>query len=171
MSGTGSFYIEKYVDELGTALSYIHSIDGFLIKLGTVVHELEEMCRDNEECSTVSIIREILKHPELRKRLSRFSCYTGEIIEIINSDPRHKILRKYVDVIRECLEDIECVEENKGVTVYTPEALWVKEKKEKEYFVETKTKVLKKVGFVEILYMILGLIAVLFILSIILLLV
>ena len=170
MSGTNSFYIEKYVDELGYALSYIHSIDGFLIKLGTVAHELEETCRDNEECSTASIIREILKHPKLRKKLSHFSCYTGEIIKIINTDPRHKILRKYVDVIKECLEHIECVEEDKGVTVYTPEALWVKERKEKEYFVKTKTKISKKIGSIEILYMILGLVALLFVLSMILLL-
>ncbi|MCD6301143.1 MAG: hypothetical protein J7L82_03630, partial [Staphylothermus sp.] len=133
MSDPSGYFAEKYVDELDYALSYIHSIDGFLVKLGTIVHELEDICKDSEECNVHSIIKEILMHPKLRKSLSSFSCYTGEIVEMINSDPRHKVLRKYVNILKESLEQIECVKKGRGVSVHTPEALWVKERKEKEY--------------------------------------
>jgi hypothetical protein len=128
--------IEKYVVELRDSLMYVRSIDGFLIKLGTLVIELEDLCRDSS-CSVEDYLRSILGNELLRDVLGRFSCYIDDIIESINNDPRHKTLRKYTDVIRDVLTNIPC---RKGVEVEktTPPALWFKESREREEGVKVK---------------------------------
>ncbi len=122
--------IEKYASELRDSLTYVRSIDGFLIKLGTLVIELEDLCRDSG-CSVGDYLGNILSHDLLRDTLGRFSCYVDDIVESINNDPRHKILRKYIDVIRGALTNIPCRREFM-VEKTTPPALWLKESRERE---------------------------------------
>ncbi|MET1160353.1 MAG: hypothetical protein ABWW65_05275 [Thermoprotei archaeon] len=118
----------EHVLRLKRTLSYVRSIDGFLVKIGGFVYELEDMCRDGG-CDPRLILEEVLSSSELYDSLARFSCYRSEIINAITSDPRHKILRKYLDVIHKVLSNIECRGEEQ-VVVTTPEATWVKEKRE-----------------------------------------
>ncbi len=120
---------ERYIEILQYSLSYVKSLDGFLVKLDSIVYELEDICR-REGCDPVSLFRNIISSNELREVLSRFSCYRGEIIESIRNDPRHRILRKYLDILSNVLENIECVEEGSIETVVPP-ATWVKEEGER----------------------------------------
>ncbi|ADI31715.1 hypothetical protein [Staphylothermus hellenicus] len=124
-----SYIVEKYVVELADSLSYVRSIDGFLVKLGTIVVSLEDDCRNISNCDPAVLLENILMHEKLSRYLSRFSCYLEDIVDAINSDPRHKVLRKYIGVLRGVLERIKCVE-SPGIQKTTPPALWVKEYRE-----------------------------------------
>ncbi|WP_244372447.1 hypothetical protein [Staphylothermus marinus] len=124
-----NYMVEKFVVELADSLSYIRSIDGFLVKLGTIVVSLEDECREISNCDPAVLLENILMHEKLSRYLSRFSCYIDDIVDSINSDPRHKVLRKYTDVLRSVLERIKCVESTE-IEKTTPPALWVKEYKE-----------------------------------------
>jgi hypothetical protein len=128
--------IEKYVSEFRDSLMYVRSIDGFLIKLGTLVMELEDLCRDGG-CSVEDHLRGILGNELLREVLGKFSCYLDDIVESINNDPRHKALRKYIGVIKEVLASIPCKREAE-VEKTTPPALWLKESREREEGVRIK---------------------------------
>lgn len=110
------------------SLTYVRSIDGFLVKLVSIIYEVEDYC-DKYSCDSIGVFKSILMDESLDRVLSRFSCYLGEIVEAINTDPRHKILRKYIEVIKETLGSKKCVEEG-VVETFTPQATWIKERAE-----------------------------------------
>ncbi len=118
----------EYIIMLKNAFTYIRSIDGFLIKIGSIVYELENQCR-NGSCDPMEVFKKIIFDRELEENLSRFACYKEEIYNAIISDPRHKILRRYITVLMERLNSLKCVEE-KPVETLTPPSTWFKESHE-----------------------------------------
>jgi len=138
-------YIREYIVSLKNSLTYIRSIDGFLVKIGSIIYDLEDKCRD-KTCDPKKLLKEILSAKELRSYLSRFSCYRDEIFEKINSDPRHKNLRRYFEVLKETLESIECTGEGE-VILETPPATWAKERIEPRIVIEEEIRERKKFSF------------------------
>ncbi len=116
--------IADYVD----SLSYVKSIDGFLIKTTTLVYMIEDLCR-NARCDPGDVLARVLGSPNVRRYLSIYSCYRDNIINQIISDPRHKKLRKYIEVIGEALSSVECRGDmyHMKISVETPPAVWAKE--------------------------------------------
>ena len=117
--------IADYVD----SLSYVKSIDGFLIKTTTLVYMIEDLCR-NARCDPGEVLERVLGSPEVRRYLSIYSCYRDNIVGLISTDPRHKKLRKYVEVLGKALSSAECRGDmyHMEVSVETPPAVWAKEK-------------------------------------------
>jgi len=115
------------------SLSYVRTVDGFLIKLGSLILRIEDHC-SNGACDPEELLNDVLRSAELKKYLEKFSCFKGDIYEAVMSDPRHKKIRKYLDVLRGVLEEIECVHsEAVDIVPVTPPALWVKERAEEKY--------------------------------------
>ena len=126
--------VKEYVTLLKNSITYIRSVDGFLVKLGSIVYEIEGICQDGT-CDPVEVFKQVLYDDELVNVLKRFSCYKEEIRSAIERDPRHKILRKYVSIICERLGSIECVREESLETL-TPPPTWFKEYREKPVIYE-----------------------------------
>jgi len=120
--------VREYVVILKNAFTYIRSVDGFLIKIGSIVYELENQCR-NGSCDPMEVFKRIIFDRELEENLSRFACYKEEIYNAIMGDPRHKILRRYITVLMERLNSLKCVEE-KPIETLTPPSTWFKESHE-----------------------------------------
>ncbi|RLG81173.1 MAG: hypothetical protein DRO13_01850 [Thermoprotei archaeon] len=117
---------EKYLGYLKDSLSYVRSIDGFLVKLSNVVYDLEEYC-DKDVCDPVEVVKAILSSKELALHISRLSCHKDLVYSAIANDPRHRVLRKYLDVIRSILDSSECSDANALETHVYP-ATWAKER-------------------------------------------
>lgn len=141
-----NYTIKRYVAELADSLTYVRSIDGFLIKLGTIVLSLEDECRGTSNCDPSILLKNILQHDKVSRNLSRFSCYVEEIINTIMRDPRHKVMRKYIDILRDVLEKITCVE-SPEVERVTPPALWLKEHEEHVQRTRATYKRIRRLSF------------------------
>ncbi len=126
--------LEEITASYINSLSYVKSIDGFLIKTTTMVYNVEEYCRVMG-CDPVETVRDILMDPRVRRFLTPFSCYRDNISSQVSSDPRYKKLRKYLDAILGVLETLECKGRwtyHSEIIVETPPALWYKESREAE---------------------------------------
>jgi len=117
--------IERYVRMLAQSLTYVRSIDGFLVKLGSIAYEIESACK-SVSCDPHEVFREMLFSDQLIEMLKPFSCYKDEVASVITSDPRHKVLRSYLDLIVARLEKLECIQE-KAIETLTPPSTWFKE--------------------------------------------
>ena len=118
---------DRFVEEYADRLSYVRSIDGFLVKTSTLILELEDLCKDGG-CDPAEYLRRILSDQRVGKYLMSFSCYTDTIIHLVSSDPRHRKLRKYLDIIVDALNKYGCSSGFRAeISVETPPALWVKE--------------------------------------------
>lgn len=125
-------FIRQLVIDFRDSLSYVRTVDGFLIKLGSLILRIEDYC-SNGACDPEEFLDNILRSVELKKYLERFSCFRGDIYEAVMSDPRHKKIRKYLNVLRRVLEEIKCVpSEATDIVPVTPPALWVKERVEEK---------------------------------------
>ncbi len=119
--------VKNYID----SLSYVKSIDGFLIKTTTMVYNVEDYCR-LAGCDPVETVERVLSDERVKKYLVAFSCYRDNIVSQINSDPRYKKLRRYTSILSSVLGSLECRGEaaHASIAVETPPALWVKEEAE-----------------------------------------
>lgn len=92
--------IRRFVIEAKTT----HSVDGYLILLGGLVFEIEEskgfrvFSYDPRE-----ILRKVLSCVEVAEALSPLTDYVEDVKYLVNSSPRHKLLRPYLDLITEFL--------------------------------------------------------------------
>ncbi len=135
--------LEKIIAEYIDSLSYVKSIDGFLVKTTTLVIELEDLCRDNT-CSVEEYLYKVLTDQRVEKYLKSYACYLDNIVDAVKRDPRHKKIRKYLDILVKALSSYECRPGyGMEISVETPSALWVKEYREKEIPVSTKKPLLK----------------------------
>jgi len=117
--------VEKYVEQLKASFSYAKSVDTFLVKLGSVAYEIESSCTSSS-CDSREVFKAVIYSGELAEYFKKLACYKSEVLERVISDPRHKILRKYLDIIENRLNTLECASEA-GVEPLTPLATWVKE--------------------------------------------
>ncbi len=124
--------VRRFAIDFRDSLSYVRTVDGFLIKLGSLILKIEDYCSGGS-CDPEELLNDVLRSAELRKYLGKFSCFKGDIYEAVMSDPRHKKIRKYLGVLRGVLEEIECVpSEADDIVPVTPPALWVKERAEEK---------------------------------------
>lgn len=129
--------IDEYIDRLRSSVDFIKTIDGFLIKLSSIVYDIEDKCSSGF-CNSIDLFKELVYSKELNDVFSRFSCYIGEIESIVTRDPRHRILRKYLSILINRLSSLECIEDKRYDTL-TPSATWLKERiSETGVFVDEK---------------------------------
>ena len=118
--------VKYFVD----SVSYVRSVDGFLVKLGSTIYAIEDRCRE-PSCDTRGAVKAFLDNRAVEQRLARLKCHWDMARDLITSDPRHAVLRKYLDLLDEKMSSLECVSPGSLVSE-TPDALWRKEALEKE---------------------------------------
>ncbi|MEM1628049.1 MAG: hypothetical protein QXP02_03855 [Desulfurococcaceae archaeon] len=101
--------IEEKMKVFVSELKYVKSIDGYMVKLSTLVYDLENTCLGDYDCVKDKLIY-VLRHPFVAKELSNLACYKDEILNTIETNPRFKNLRKYINVVEEAMKDIQCIE-------------------------------------------------------------
>ncbi len=121
---------EDIVRRFITEVSYVRTVDGFLVKLGSTFYLIEDLCR-GPGCDPEEAIREFLGHPLVRQRLARLRCHWDVARGLITSDPRHMVIRKYINLLEDAMAEIKCVNPE-ALRVEVPDALWRKEWVEKE---------------------------------------
>lgn len=127
--------IDEYIEKLRSSVNYIKTIDGFLVKLSSIVYDIEDKCSSGL-CDSINLFSKLMYSDELVSVFSRFSCYIGEIESIVRKDPRHRILRKYLSILVNRLSSLECIEDKEYDTL-TPVPTWLKERiSESGVFVE-----------------------------------
>lgn len=84
---------------------YIRSIDGLLIKLGSLISDINKSIYPLNDVTTKQLLRRILLTEKVLKALSPFSDHIHDIRLMIEIDPRHCSLRDYVDEIMEAMNE------------------------------------------------------------------
>lgn len=100
-------WIDELVKRTSAELRYVRSVDGFLVKLSTLLYDVSGECAGDSSC-TRACFEKALRHPVLEKELSRLSCYKDVAFKMIAEDPRFKSLRNYIDVLRRALDETMC---------------------------------------------------------------
>ena len=121
--GTIDRLIDRFVMEVG----YGRSIDWYLVKLSSIVYEIEDLCRYSM-CDSLELFNEFISNERVLKALEPLSCFKDDVVNIINSNPRFKILRKYVRTIESTLATLTC-KETKELEIVPRPATWVIEEK------------------------------------------
>lgn len=83
----------------------VRSVDGFLVKLNSLVFEIEDFAKTfghNPE----ELFRKVLTYPEVIEVLKPLAGYALDVERIIASDPRHKSLRPYLNVLTTFLREL-----------------------------------------------------------------
>ena len=122
-------WLDERIRSLAEELKYVKSVDSYLIKLSSLVYDLEDYSYGDEK-ATREMLEKALRNPLLVERLKPLSCYVDVVEASILGDPRMKKLRGYVDVIVKVLSEIPCKEEKP--LVVSREATFRVEKAEKE---------------------------------------
>lgn len=89
--------IEKFL----SGISGVRSIDGYLIKLTSLIQMVLESYRGNTR-----VISYVLSCREVIKALEPLAYYIDEVTTLITKDPRHKPLRPYLSLIISTLTKI-----------------------------------------------------------------
>ncbi|MEM4664072.1 MAG: hypothetical protein QXP67_04000 [Desulfurococcaceae archaeon] len=105
---TPDFWLEEKIRVTVNELKYVRSVDGFLVKLSSLLYDIQDECLGDSSC-TKSCLEKALNHPMLREELSKLSCYVDMVEKMVTSDPRFKSLRDYADLLIGVLRGIECV--------------------------------------------------------------
>lgn len=158
--------VDRFVMEVG----YGRSIDWYLVKLSSIAYEIEDYCRQGI-CDSIKLFNEFINNERVLKALEPLSCFKDDVISTINSNPRFKILRKYVSTIESTLATLTCKETRELEIVPRP-ATWVIEEKiekralrkpiKKIDMVKTKWDIDKIVTFTVISVFIIGLILIIY---------
>lgn len=95
----------RLVNSFVNDVSYVRSIDGLLIKFGSLISSIKKLAFSLDYTSTKQIFRRILFNEKVLKSLSSFSDYADVIRIMVKTDPRHLSLRDYVDGITDALNE------------------------------------------------------------------
>jgi hypothetical protein len=95
------YLVEEWVDSVRGTLEGASTIDTYLIKLSTLISKLEEFY----QARTSTVLRIALGFDDVKYLLGPLANYIYDVKNIIERDPRHKLLRKYEDVIIEALRN------------------------------------------------------------------
>lgn len=102
------FWLEEKIAITVNELKYIRSVDGFLVKLSSLLYDIIDECFGDSSCAR-SYFEKALNHPTLRQELARLSCHVDIVEKTLMGDPRFKLLRQYGDILMSVLGEIECV--------------------------------------------------------------
>lgn len=103
-------WFQDKIQVLAEELRYSKSVDGYLVKLSSLVYDLEDYCYGDVKKAR-ELFEKILKHPLIVNELKTLSCYRDVVEASIQRDPRIKKLREYVDILIRTLSEIPCKEE------------------------------------------------------------
>jgi|GEM_PF-891158 hypothetical protein len=101
-------YIERFVAETSTC----KSVDCYLIKLDSLIYRIEDYFGRER---ALIVFDKMLKCEEIRESLRPLAGYASEAERLVLSDPRHKLTRKYRDLILTTLKELEPMEKPLGV--------------------------------------------------------
>ncbi len=96
---------EVFANELET----VRTIDGYLVKLDSVVYKLRELCSEDKDC-VKEYLTVVLNNGRVKNQMRALACHVEDAISLISSSPRFRGLRIYVDELRNYLATIECNE-------------------------------------------------------------
>lgn len=102
-------WFQEKIQVLAEELRYSKSVDGYLVKLSSLVYDLEDYYGDVKKAR--ELFEKILKHPLIVNELKALSCYKDVVEAGIQRDPRIKKLREYADILTRTLSEIPCKEE------------------------------------------------------------
>lgn len=100
-------WFRERVQVLAEELRYSKSIDGYLVKLSSLVYDLEDYCYGDVE-NARKLFEKALTHPSIVSELGALSCYRDVVEASIQRDPRMKKLRDYADILAKVLSEIPC---------------------------------------------------------------
>lgn len=103
-------WFQEKIQVLAEELRYSKSVDGYLVKLTSLVYDLEDYCYGDVK-KTRELFEKILEHPLIVNELKALSCYRDVVEANIQRDPRIKKLREYADVLIRTLSEVPCKEE------------------------------------------------------------
>jgi len=119
--------IDRLIDRFVMEVGYGRSVDWYLVKLSSIAYEIEDLCRHNV-CDSLELFNEFINNERVLRALEPLSCFKDEVVDTINSNPRFKILRKYVKIIESTLTTLIC-KEAKELEIVPRPATWVIEEK------------------------------------------
>ncbi len=114
--------VERLVERFIYEVSYGRSIDWYLVKLSSIVYEIEDLCRYGE-CDPEVLFKDFLSDKRVRKALEPLACYRDDVLAFITSNPRFRNLRRYTRVIEGFLAGLPCTA--KELEVVPRPATWV----------------------------------------------
>lgn len=88
-----------------TESRYVRSVDGFLIILGTLVSEAEELA-SMLGLSSEDVLKRVFGCIEVSEALRPLARYASDVERIITADPRHRSLRPYLQLIQSHLSNL-----------------------------------------------------------------
>ncbi len=97
----------------------IRSVDGFLVQLGVLVFEVEELLGKDAE-RVGSVVKKLLACREVVEALRPLTRYTKEVKHLVTTDPRHRSLRPYLEDLLKLLESIPPSVEVKHLEIRRP---------------------------------------------------
>lgn len=113
------FWLEEKVRTLASELKYARSIDTYLVKMSSLIYELEDQCLGGTKC-VVDLFRKVLEHPALSREISTLACHTDEVLHVVQENPRFRNLRNYLSVVEDVLRKTTCVSEKELVVTREP---------------------------------------------------
>ncbi|MFZ8783554.1 MAG: hypothetical protein ACO2OR_06200 [Desulfurococcaceae archaeon] len=113
------FWLEEKVKILASELKHARSIDTYLVKMSSLIYELEDQCLGGTNC-VVDLFRKVLEHPALSREISTLACHTDEVLHLVQENPRFRNLRNYLSVVEDVLRKTTCVSEKELVVTREP---------------------------------------------------
>ncbi|MCC6025199.1 MAG: hypothetical protein LM555_02740 [Desulfurococcaceae archaeon] len=113
------FWLEEKVRILASELKYARSIDTYLVKMSSLIYELEDQCLGDTKC-VVDLFRKVLEHPALSREISTLACHIDEVLHVVQENPRFRNLRNYLSVVEDVLRKTTCVSEKELVVTREP---------------------------------------------------
>lgn len=123
-------YIDKLIKYFVEEVRYGRSIDWYLIKLSSTVSSIEDLCRNNV-CDPRELFKDFINDYRVRNSLKPLACNKDVVEKNVLENPRFRNLRKYLEMLVEVLNSIECSrEEARGVETIERPATWRLESEE-----------------------------------------
>ncbi len=117
-------YLDKMIKYFVEEVRYGHSIDWYLIKLSSTVSSIEDLCRNNV-CDPRELFKDFINDYRIRDSLKPLACNKDVVEKNVLENPRFRNLRKYLEMLVEVLNSIECSgEEARGVETIERPATW-----------------------------------------------
>lgn len=133
-------WLQDKINMLSDEFKHYRSIDSYLIKLSSLIYDLEDYCYGDIQRAR-NLLEKILTHSSIINYIAHLSCYKDAIEAQIQRDPRIKKLREYSDILLKVLSETPCKEERN--IEFSREATFRIEKKEEEVTKEIKHKHLR----------------------------
>ncbi len=109
--------LRRFIKEV----EYAKSIDWILTKLTTTIDEIEEKLGS-------TYVEKFLRSPKLIDVMAQLSCYKDSVLSMIMS-PRYRSLHKYIHIIEELLDNIQCREGQKLIEMRPSPPQYVREER------------------------------------------